>query len=777
MISTLLAGLAIAQATSVWSVDPSGTLIWGGKPYVPLGLRVAGTPEAVEEAHSAGVQDLLVELPADGRSWPATFAALEKNKSRFMVEINSMAPASTGVVVEPESYRITGINQRTRIQANLPGAVGALILLVTADGAIQKTQRVSTDPNGRIDEEVDPGNTVEHVALVYPITKDSRFPDGWDGLDDHRDQVLSAFSMAGPMPGLRGLVNPIGSVARFPEAELRFVPTSARFRLELEVFLKGRYGTQRRAEQAWSIQAADFASFADMARLIPLWSPKRGVNHYWDPTTNRTYSTISKVNSAWADIQAVYNTALRRRMINLSQALQQRLGVPVVQTWSGWNGPYEGNAAGLAGVAVRLEDDSITGLLNGASKAASTLSRWDRTGLLLATDVRVRPDEGDYAAIPAVIDQSAGLGMRGWYFTVNDKESALRVGDMHVAFLDRDQWLTPRPAFLNFPESAQNPALPMLLGSNTWWVPAPLDGNRIDFGRKISGYRMRSADGDQTVFWSNQEPMKVRLRLLDPKAARVRAVNGQAVTTKISKTHIELQLTTNPIVVSGPEVPVPQECIDETLTEFASMAASVPTQVQNMVDDIESFRQVSTTINQNPSGAFLGMRSRLERLRRSLAPMAWVEAENSREHNFSEAQTDANACGQAALMLSTRLTPLEGLFRAKYLFNPRIPGNQEVWIAMRGSTAAQNAVYVTVNGERLDRAALPIASVYGNGYGWLNMGTVNLPMQQVNIEVVTPAPLIAPMSLDVVLLTPAGYKPNGPFLNWYPPLSVLPKRS
>ncbi|MBL8060874.1 MAG: hypothetical protein JNK63_09195 [Chthonomonas sp.] len=768
MTAALLAGLFFAQ-TPNWKVDPSGTLLWGGVPYVPIGARIPGTVDAVEQASKAGVKDLLVELPADGRSWPAVFDALRKSESRFFVEINSMVPSSVGVAVEPESYRLGGISAKTRLQASVPGARSALIVMATADGTIQQTKLVVADPSGLISEDLDPLNTVEHTALVYPTLKDARVPDGWDGLDEHRDQLISAFTKAGNAPGFRGVLNPLGSIARFPDAGMRFVPTSERFRTELEVYLKRKYGTQKRVEQAWGMQAPDFTSIAQMTHLVPLWSPKRGLNAFWDSDSSHTYLAISRNSTAWGDIQTVFNTAVRRRMINLCQALQGKLGVPVIQTWSGWNGPYEGNAAGLAGVAVRLEGDTISDLNRGTAKAASTLSRWDRAGLLIATDVQLEGELGE------TIAQSRQLGMRGWFFEAVTEAELQKVAA--VAAQDHGDWLTPRPTFLNFPESAQNPAVPMQLGSNAWWVPAPLDGNRIDYGRKISGYVMRTSDGDETVLWSNQSSQKVRLRFIDPKKAVVRTMTGGTVPTKITKTTVELTLGTEPIVIAGAEVPVPQESIDETMQEFTTLVGLVPQQVQNVIDDIESFRQVSSMVNENPAAAYITMRYRLERLRRSLAPMVWIEAENSREHNWSEVQQDSSASGESVLMLSTRVNPIENLFRAKYLVNPRTPGGHDLWASVKGSNAAIGQLYVEINGERKEAAPPPLVSVYGNGFGWVKLGSLTVTgPQQLTIEVKCPSPIVGPIALDSLLLATPNYKPSGPFLNWYPPLSPVPPK-
>ena len=768
MTAALLAGLLMAQ-TPGWKVDPSGTLLWGGVPYVPIGARVPGTVDAIEQATKAGVKDLLVELPTDGRTWPAVFNELRRSGVRFFVEINSLAPSSVGVAVEPESYRLAGINSKTRLQAAVPGSSEALIVLATADGTVQKSRKVTADPNGHFDEELDPGNSVEHTALMYPLLRDARVPDGWDGLDEHRDSLLAAFAQAGPAPGFRGLINPLGSIAQFPPANLRFVPTSPRFRTELEVYLSRKYGSQKRLEQAWSIQAPDFTSIAQITRLVPLWSPKRGINAYWDRSSNQIYTAISRSSQAWDDIQTVFNIAVRRRMINLCQALQHRLGVPVIQTWSGWNGPYEGNAAGLAGVAVRLEGDSISDLNRGTARAASTLSRWDRAGLLLATDVKA---EGD---LNETILQSRQLGMRGWFFTAPTEAELQKIAILEGT--EHGDWLTPRPTFLNFPESAQNPAVPMQLGSNAWWVPAPLDGNRIDYGRKISGYVMLTADGDQTVMWANQTELKVRLRLLDPKLASVRSLAGADIKTKVTKTTLDFTLGTDPVLITGPTVPVPQESIEETMQEFTTLAGLVPQQVQNVMDDIEGFRQVSATVNQNPFSAFTSMRYRLERLRRSLAPMVWVEAENSREHNWSEVQQDSSASGESVLMLSTRIDPLDGMFRARYLINPRAPGAHDIWVSVKGSTPAISQLFLEVNGDRKEPSPPPLTSVYGNGFGWLKLGSVAVSgPQQLTVDVKCPSPIVAQVALDVVLLAPPNYRPSGPFLNWYPPLSPAPKK-
>lgn len=770
MIASLLAGLMLAQTGPVWNVHPSGTLVWAGQPYIPYGVRVAGTEAAIREAAADGVRDFLVELPSDGRGWQSTFTALRETQSRFFVELNSMAPPTLGWAVEPESYRLTGITERTRLRAQIPGAQEALIVLATLDGSIQSVRRVPTSPSGALDEEIDPASSAEHIALVYPLLRDARVPQAWEEMDQHRDRTLSAFQTAGEAPGLRGVFNPVGTIAQFPPADLRFVPNSDRFRLELETYLKQKYTSLRRAEQAWAVTTADFNDFTEMARLIPLWSTRRGVAFLYDPVRATTYRVENRNSQAWNDIQFVTQTALRRRVIHMSQSLQAALGVPVLQTWRGWNGPYEGNAAGLAGVAVRLEGDRFSSLIDGAARAASTLSRWSNPGLLMATDIAVPPSDDRGLLIDQLVTDSRSLGMRGWFVSNTTADERKRIASLSDAVRTDTSLLGSKPTFLHFPESSLNPVVPMRIGSGPWWVPAPVDGNRLDFGREFGGYRMRTPEGDQTIIWANREPIRLKLRAVSPQQLSFRTVDGSDPKPKVGRRDVEVTIGTSPLIITGVEIPIPEIVIEETIDEFAGMVALVPQELQNLVDDVEAFRQLSTTVNQDPSGAYFGMRARLERLRRSLAPMVWMEGETSRTNTFSEIISDPAASGGAALSLSTRVLPMSGHFSAQYTVNPRFTGQQEIWASVRGSSEAIRSLRAWVDDAELEPVQPVPLGIYGTGFGWVNLGAVNLNPRPMNLQIRVPAPIAGPISLDAIVVTPADYRPSGPFLNWNPPV-------
>lgn len=752
-------------APPAWNLAPNGTLVWEGQPYVPIGARVSASASDWKPILDAGIKDLLVEVPATGTTLAETVKALEESGARFFLEVNSMAPSSVGFSVEPESYRRTGVVGPTTVEGTIPGAREVLLLLVAMDGNVLETRKVPTDATGKFSEAFDPKNSLEHVVLAYPILEEARLPDAWERADLHRDQLLAA--TAGPRPqGLRGWVDVAGRVPRFPNADLNFVPTSPRFHMELETHLRAKYGQLRRAEQSWGVLASDLQQMSDLARLVPLWSARRGVSAFWDPKQKRIYQAQNRNSTAWTDIQTVVQSAWRRRYATLAQTMQRRWGAPVISTWSGWNGPYEGNAAQLAGVGVKLAGERLTDLIDAASRAASTVSRWENRGVMIATQVALPAGEENRAQLSRLLGDSQSMGFRGWFFDVFAEADRTWIAQQSAA-LDRPALLSSTTRTIPFPEAALNPAIPMELRPNLWWVPSPQQGNRVDFGRRISGYRIRLGEQDATVLWANQEPVRVRLRAVNPRALLLQSPTGEALESRVTRTHLEFTLTTTPVVVAGPEMAVPQESIDETLDEFAQLASTVPPRIQNVLDDIEAFRMIATTLNQAPGEAYLGMRVRLERLRRSISPHVWLEAELSRDHNWSDIATVPGASNNSVLSLSTRLVPAEGVFRARYNIVPRFTGVHELWIATSGSPEAFRGLSASFGETQLTGQAEGPFSHFGPGIGWIKLGEAQLSAPAV-LEFRLPAPLVAPVALDVILITPAGYRPRGATLNWIP---------
>src|SRR5690349_8134367 len=101
MLTSLVCLLSLGFSTpetGAWSVNANNTLLWGGGPYIPIGLRVDGSPESIKAALDAGATDLIVELPANGAGWDEALALLNPSGARWFLAVSSAAPAALGTM-------------------------------------------------------------------------------------------------------------------------------------------------------------------------------------------------------------------------------------------------------------------------------------------------------------------------------------------------------------------------------------------------------------------------------------------------------------------------------------------------------------------------------------------------------------------------------------------------------------------------------------------------------------------------------------------------------
>ena len=118
MLTCLLATLAISNnlvPKITWTVNENRTLIWNGKPYLPVGMECDGSPDSINKLAESGVRDLLLNLPADGSGWKDAFAACEAKGVRYVLTINSLGPVQDAVIVDPAGYRVPDITRKTRV--------------------------------------------------------------------------------------------------------------------------------------------------------------------------------------------------------------------------------------------------------------------------------------------------------------------------------------------------------------------------------------------------------------------------------------------------------------------------------------------------------------------------------------------------------------------------------------------------------------------------------------------------------------------------------------
>lgn len=710
-------------------------------------------------AAKAGLQNVIVDLPADGTGWGEAIAELESKGIRYLIAINSLAPVARGIAVEPAGYRITGIKEAQHIDVPMFGATEAFSLVVTQrDGSIQ-SQALTPIQQDRLQLDVDPQSSLDHVLLIYPRLKELRMPDFWEGFDVQRDLVLGAFRNHKPGPGFRGLVNPLGALLQFPGQDLQFVPDSKLFRIEFENFLRKKYTAVETVKRAWALRASSIESFATMAQLVPLWSPTRGVGRFWDPESNTTLQCDQRNSTAWNDIREVIASAASRRYERLVASLHQEIHAPVVQEWHGWDGPYESGNTLLDGVGMVVRGETPTEQIESACKATSTVLRLRSPSWLLATNIM----QSDMNLLSGTLDDLVSLGARGWFVRTSDEKVMQRVGQ-EINRLERDdsiaQW---HPNALFYPELASNPAMPMRLAGGKWWLPSPMPGERLFLGSKFAAYRYLDGSNSFCAIWALHEPVKAKLRLGDPKAVTLSTTDGQEIKPKLGKNFIEVVVPTLPLILHGTaEFAIPEQALAEVSIDFKTLADEAEKQMIPMPEERLRFADSMTAFERSPGVAFEQIFGQLDMLNKNLGLYGWIEAEESRDTNFSEAVVEPGNSGNGILRLRTRLpSPVSGFF-ANYNFMVRQAGPHELWVAARIPERTPDLLLLRIGDQTLRASGSPI-NFYGNGYGWYRFGEVSLQPGNIQFGLMVQSNEGVDLSLDVVVLFPGRFKPNGVF--------------
>ncbi len=752
-----------------WSINAHGALIWAGQPYLPFGLHIDGARDAVASARQSGVADMEVDLPASGEGWADCLSALADAKSRYLIRISSLAPMAEGIAVEPQSYRLSNISKSQSVRVSIPSATRALVILASARDASIESKAVVPLKDGVLTYDVNLPSGLDSVLLIYPEMRSLSQPDYWEGMDEHRDRLLASLAHQPLGTGLRGIVNPLGRTLTLPSKQVEFVPVGSEFRLELQELMQKRYKNLETAQRSWAMGAsglssfdettkARVASFEDLARLVPLWSGARGVSYLWDPNGEQLYACDNRHSTIWHDISDVVAAAQHSRTAALVNAIHSVADVPVIQEWEGWCSTYEGAEPVVDGIGMRAVGSSTSDILNSSCRAASSLLRWPQPGWLIATDIEAGADAA--TQLPGALDDLQRLGARGAFLrsqvpgvlTLYASESAKRSADTSLADADIQA--------VFFPENATNPAQAQRLPGGKWWLPAPIDGNRLDLGSNYFAYRLKDDKGGAFAIWTST-PGRVRLYMASPKTSEFLAVDGSDPQPKLTKGGVELSVGEVPIIVSGTdEVPVPEPAYLEVLDRFGQLLKASEANMRDTSEERFYFQDALSRFERNPGASFLMLRDQFKRLSRKLGAFTWIEAEGPAETNFSEATQDAGCSAGTSLCLRSRIDPGPEGFYAEYPLQVKTQDDQVAWIAAKIPADERSNVLVTISGQTLTISGPPM-SPYGSGYAWYKLGTTRLAGSTSKLRLQANGLLGDEICVDAIVLAPDSFQPNG----------------
>lgn len=733
---------------ATWSVGPSQQLIWEGKDYQPVGLQIEAASPNLAAAMAAGIRSFNVEVAA---SSPWTDTVGKFGGTEFFLSVNSKLPGATGVMVQPQFYRINSVKNGQKLLVNLPGANKALVIVALSRDGTVISQKVIDVENGVLRGELRAAQDADQVALIYPIGESSEMEDLWERLDERRDKILQQVRAIGQPAGLRGIINPLGTTMQLPNQDSGLVPTNPLFKTEFADYLEDKYKNVLSLLKAWNMSASDVETFPEVVELFPLWNNGRGIGGFFDLKQNRIILADPKSSSFWRDLQECIGLARTRRVHRVIRAIRKASGVPIFQEWTGWSWFFENPESELSGLAVRLNKFSQTGLLDSVAGALSSNLRGRSPGPLLAVDVPYSAD----AEQPGVIEDMATLGIRGLFLRTSKPEDYAKIAKMHLS-----ETITKTEARF-FPQNATNPAFTQKLPNNVLWLPAPWDGNRIQLGKEVSGYQFRDGNETQYVLWNNTVAPSIPFYLIAPTRIQVVGFGKTAEPPTATKTGMLMPLSHSPVLIKGAlHCPIPEAEIsrlDREIVELFQMAEKARRDTSTERLDFRGYQDAMKT---DPDRAFALVKKVHSDLNRMLTGTLWYEFEVYNNNTFSEVTKDAGCSNGGSLTLRTPLAEATGLVHATIPAQPRSSGNLEVWVAARITNEydRQN-LKLKIGGQVLSFRSAPV-SPYGSGYAWYSMGTTRLPLLRTDVRAEIIGSPSTDISLDCIVFSPQPFTPN-----------------
>jgi hypothetical protein len=731
-----------------WSIGDKLQLRWNGADYTPVGLQVGYDKRILEQANEAGIRDYNVEVSAN-TPWNEVAQQLEGR--RFFITLNSAAPSTKGVTVQPQFYRINDILGPQKVTLNLPGSQKAYVVVaLKRDGSIV-SQKLYPVEKGVLKADIKAVAGADQIGLVYPIGESLEMEDLWERLDERRDLVLRQLRNLGTPAGLRGIINPLGSTPFLASKDAGFVPTSAIFRQEFADFLEEKYRNLQTLGRSWGMLSVAPGSFSEVASLTPLWNAQRGVPLLLNIDTSFSYPVESKKSAFWRDLAESISRTRIRRVHRILRAFRKSSSVPILQDWTGWSWFFENPENELTGLSVRLSKFTPSGLMSATAGALSSNLRSRRPGPVLAVDVPFSPE----LLSPTVLEDISNFGLRGLFIRSVDPTQFGLIAKMALPTPDL------RPQGIYYPVNAMNPAFPQRLASSLWWLPSPRDGNRIDLGPNFSAYSMSDGPTPSYMLWSNGNTVTTDFRLSNPLSATFRSFSGLAPNAALVKKMLKVTVGPTPILVTGAaHCPVPESELIRLQTKILSMidlAISRRVDVEQIPFELRGLEEL---MNNSPDKALALLQKIYYRLAPLLAGAVWIEAESSPNHSFSENSPDPGCSNNQALTLRTPLAEQTGATYAIYQVPQRGNELMNVWVSARiPNNYDRSSIKFKIGGQTLVISGKPI-SIYGNEFGWYQLGTTRLPSVRTEMKVEIAGNSSTNLSLDSFLFTPQPFQPN-----------------
>jgi len=800
-----------------WRVAENHSLVWDGKPFVPVGglfqvkswapgaseADVTDDLAALQRLKASGITDIYLQplkggitlikptaiqrivdaAEAEGFTYGLSLADAPRTPllgyqilpGRYLQD----APGNGGQVRFP----IKNLSRALWFVAD-PGTRQVLDL-GTADIVAEGARANVSFKEGR-------NRLVLYPERLFLAGSELGIPNVWEGFDKYRDDLLMLFSQVKLGKGFRFFSDPLGLTLSLAGEARQIVPSGTAFQTEWALYLSHRYATLDSLEAKWGItERGTVKSFDDAAQLLPLWWAEKGLPQFYHKGKGSLIATQDSASSFWQDLETFKTESLRGYMNQLAIALKRGVAeVPVVYRSRGFSPLFARieARAGFDGVGIEAYGKGIEPVAYTGAEAYAQLSDAPRRlwlPVLATQESRIpqttQPGFATKRLLFSMLDALRDTGARGFYV-----DGARLVEPTRIAYDLSQQpeqlgWLgeyqrqlgvmgigaaaPPRDKAVFYPRTYK-PLQPRPLQDGSWWLPSDREYMLYNFGPAGRAYSLSEPEGPVFYLWNPSGPRQIKLKI--PKQANLSNAAPLSWLPRergvITKDTLTLTIGPEPLrLYNFPSLPLPLEAFPETMARAETLLAGVSKRKFNETSflgiELQNLkRRYKSEVTTSAYQALTDLQQKVDQMSALLRPYVWIEAEQVAGYTFDMVDDRPGASGARVLVSANR--PADAaLATAVFPVGINLEGALRLYVA-----ATPGATFrVFLDGQPFGGADAPLPRIMGETFAlgtlsWYDCGSVVMPRGIHQIEVRAEGAI----SLDALLLAPPGIVPSGP---------------
>jgi len=809
-------------ASHGWQINEAHTLVWEGKPYIPVGgmfcsryLTDGQTDEnwkadtgALKTLKSSGILDLYIN-PVKGatscprEAWQKLIDFLEAEGFHYGIEITDgpQTPVS-GWVIRPSVYRATDISADQTFNLQIPGMAGGL--WAVADGKTGNLIRLKAldvkDARTTVDVRASTQST--RILILYPYkrlsTEETGLQDLWGGFGEYRDRLINHLKGLKLGPGFRFWVDPFINEMGLRGDARNFVPASRAYQIELEAWLRRRYPEISALTRAWSLPS-DIRTHEQASHLIPLWEGYKGLPQVYDTTTGETYKLGNSAGRMWDDLMAFRDESIRGYLNQISLVLKREVAnVPVVvKAVEPYSFLINDDTNGFDGIGVEAYAPPGSLGTQAANLGIAVAEQASRNMWVLATETQTTASSGKagqgYANQQEMTASLAALkdaGCKGFYVFGLQLLPQKSWGSFELvrvpeqlgwlkAFQDRlasdtllGDW---RARTVWFSESNPCGASISRLEQDLWWLPKKGAAEEIPLDTGLHAYSISDAMGTAVYLWTTGASRDVEIPLPGGMRPMLFFTGADGRAAKYVKKKVTIPVSRNPVIIRG--IPPGGLLTTEGLLSRVAYLQTLIDRAEAMTPPLATGEQkmaldtAKTNIKADRASiAAPAIAHAIAQLEPAVAPFDWEEGENASETNFDGIGDDPAASGNKYLRLYATADPPLAPYMASYPVYASQEADYDLWLAgtppgidwvspLSWSVDGSNWVKITAPATQAQPYAPP--SMF-----WSKLATLHMTQGKHVVRLRVDGRRKAPddryvMYIDAVLITREPFRPDG----------------